>query len=88
MKILCIDHGSFMLDFVLRCQDDGHEVRWYTIRRLSTWPGKGLATFVGDWREHMMWADMVVLPDNTKYIAEIDAWRGRGVTIVGASLKA
>ena len=69
-------------------QDDGHQVRWYTIRRLSTWPGKGLATFVSDWRDHMMWADMVMLPDNTKYIAELDRWRDRGVVIVGASLKA
>lgn len=85
MKILCIDHGSFMLDWVLRAQDDGHEVRWYTIRRLSTWPGKGLAKFVGDWREHMRWADMVVLADNTKYIAEIDEWRDRGILVVGAS---
>lgn len=85
MKILAIDHGSFMLDFVLRAQDDGHEVRWYTIRRLNTWPGKGLATFVTDWREHMRWADLVVLADNTKYINEIDAWRDKGVLVVGAS---
>lgn len=88
MKILAIDHGAFMLDFVLRAQDDGHEVRWYTIRRLSTWVGKGLATFVGDWRDHMKWADLVVLPDNTRYIREIDEWRKKGVLVVGASLAA
>jgi phosphoribosylamine---glycine ligase len=85
VKILCIDHGSFMLDWVMRCQDDGHSVRWYTIRRLDTWPGKGLAEFVADWREHMKWADMVVLADNTKYIDEIDAWRDKGILVVGAS---
>ena len=85
MKILVIDHGSFMLDFVLRAQRDGHQVKWYAIHRDWQYVGKGLATFVGDWEEHMRWADLVVLGDNTKYLKRLDAWRGNGPPIFGAS---
>lgn len=85
MKILVIDHGAYMLDFVLRAQRDGHTIRWYSIRRDWQYIGKGLATFVGDFEDHMKWADLVVLGDNTKYLKRIDAWRAYGVPIVGAS---
>lgn len=85
MKILVIDHGSFMLDFVLRAQRDGHVVKWYTIRREWQYVGKGLATFVTDWEDHVRWADLIVLGDNTKYLKRLDLWRGRCAPIFGAS---
>lgn len=85
MKILVIDHGSYMLDFVLRAQRQGHKVKWYTIRRDWHYIGKGLATFVGDFDQHMRWADLVVLGDNTKYLKRLDVWRAQGVPIFGAS---
>ena len=85
MKILVVDHGLFMLDFVLRAQREGHLIRWYGIRKDWQYIGKGLATFVGDFEEHMRWADLVVLGDNTRYLKRIDAWRAYGVPIVGAS---
>lgn len=86
MRVLAVDHGGFMLDFVMRAQADGHKVKWYISRTpKNQWIGLGLADFVEDWREYMEWADIVVLPDNTRYMNEMDEWRQRGVPIVGAS---
>jgi phosphoribosylamine--glycine ligase len=85
MKILVIDsYGENALDWCLRCQRDGHDVRWAvpdTPRTKNI--GKGLVTVVRDWREHMKWADLRFMTDNTKYVKEIDQWRARGFPVVG-----
>lgn len=79
-----------MLDFVVRTQDDGHDVKWFFRQddRTKNY-GKGIAEhIVKDWREWMRWADLVVLADNTIYLRELDAWRDRGVPIIGATKEA
>lgn len=90
MKVLCVDHGGFMLDFVMRAKKDGHVVKWFIARSAKTEHiGKGMADFVADWRDWMRWADLVVLPDNTRYLREIDAWRKReGIKVIGATQEA
>lgn len=89
MKLLVIDHfgGDGCLDFVLRAQDDGHEVRWHVKKaERNSEIGRGLVTHVSDWRDHMRWADLVVLSDNTRYLREIDAWRkNHDIAVVGAT---
>lgn len=94
MKLLLVDPGGFALDFALRCQDAGHEVRWF-IRRVERTKDIGLgllkppSKFVETWQDWMRWADVVVLTDNTKYLVEIDAWRKReNILVVGASVAA
>lgn len=88
MKILIVDnYGESALDWALRCLDAGHKVRWHIAadpRRECV--GRGLVERVNDWREHMRWADLVFLPDNTKYLAELDAWRKRGARIMGPNV--
>lgn len=89
MKILVIDHygGDGMLDYVLRCQHAGHQVKWSFKRTDRTAAiGKGLCTIVDDWREYIRWADLVVLADNTHYLREMDSWRKEGIPIVGATV--
>ena len=83
-----------MLDFALRAQDQGHTVHWF-IRRVERTKdiGRGMlkppCRFVETWQDWMRWADIVVLPDNTKYLREIDAYRKRdGVLVVGATADA
>lgn len=92
MKLLLIDYYGTdgMLDFALRAKEDGHDVRWHFKRDdRNDAIGKGLVTRVSDWREHMLWADLVVLSDNTKYLHELDRWRrDRQVPIVGATVDA
>lgn len=89
MKILVADHygGDGMLDYVLRCQNAGHDVKWSFKRTDRTkYIGRGLTTIVDDWREYIRWADLVVLADNTHYLREMDSWRKEGIPIVGATV--
>lgn len=88
MKILCVDnYGESALDWLLRCIDAGHKVRWHIAPNpRSEHVGRGLVERVNDWREHMRWADLVFLPDNTKYLRELDYWRGNGARIVGPNV--
>ncbi len=95
MKVLLIDYygSDGMLDFAIRCWEAGHKVRWSVKRDdRNASIGKGMLpkeSLVDDWRPWMRWADVVVLADNTKYIAEIDHWRRReGIPVVGATAEA
>lgn len=78
MKVLLIDPfgGDGMLDIAMRMEGDKHDVRWAVpdLPRNAAF-GVGLAHRVKDWRPHWKWADLIVLADNTKYLAEIDALR-------------
>ncbi len=89
MKLLLIDAwgGDGMLDFAMRCLAAGHQVRWHFLRGdRNRRIGEGLVQRVGDWREHMRWADLVVLADNTKHLRELDRWRKNGgPPIIGAT---
>ncbi len=88
MKILIVDNfGESALDWALRCIDAGHRVKWHIAPNpRSEHIGRGLVERVNDWREHMRWADLVFLPDNTKYLRELDSWRERGARIVGPNV--
>ena len=88
MKILCIDtFGESVLDWLLRCKADGHIVRWFIAER-KTPIGRGMGIeIVPDWRPHMLWADLVFLPDNLRYLKELDAWRARGAKIVSPTVE-
>lgn len=92
MRVLLVDRWGTdgMLDIAMRMQRDGHDVRWSFNRDDKTrMLAKGMdLTIVPNWREFMYWADVVVLADNTKYLREMDAWRARGVPIVGATQEA
>ena len=88
MKVLFLDYYGTDggLDFCLRCKEAGHDVRWFFKRDdRSALIGKGLVPRVSDWREHMRWADLVMLADNTHYLIELDRWRKEGVPIIGAT---
>lgn len=78
------------LDIALRAQGSGHAVRWFypkTDRSESI--GKDMVQIVPDWREWMRWADLVILGDNVRYLAEMDRWRMReGIKIIGATQQA
>lgn len=81
MRILLIDPTASFLDFAMRCQADGHDVRWflgpdklngggrYTV-------GDGLVTKVKDFRPSLKWADLILNSDNCKYTHELESYRG------------
>jgi phosphoribosylamine--glycine ligase len=89
MKVLCLDYGSNMLDFALRCMAEGHEVRTYQSldkERNKSRVGNGLIDKVDDWRPSMLWADIIVLGDNAHWMNEIEPWRNRGFPIFGPNI--
>lgn len=87
MKILCIDHGAFALDFLMRCLHDGHQVKWYVPDNAKTQLiGKGLVERVADWRPWARWADMIFMPDNTKYLSQLEPYRREGTPIIGPTI--
>lgn len=86
MRILLIDAQSCFLDYALRCEAAGHEVRVFMgpEKDGSRSPiGNGLLQRVEDWRPSMKWADLILTSDNTKYIRELDGYRQRGFPLWG-----
>lgn len=77
-RLLCIDtFGECALGWLMKCQDAGWSVRWFIGEAKNRDIGKGLVPHVDDWHASMDWADLVFLPDNLKYLHELDAYRKR-----------
>lgn len=90
MNILLIDVYSSYLDFALRCQNYGHQVRWFqskTREGLKSKVGDGLVKKVSEWESSMRWADIILLADNVRYIHALESWRKRGFPIWGPSVE-
>lgn len=88
MRILAVDRaGDGLLDVLIRAKRAGHQVRWY-LGNYDRWRrpvGRGLVEMVNDYREWEKWADLVILPTNDRYMAEMEAWQKRGVPVIGGT---
>ncbi len=95
MKILLLDTCSNLLDFGMRCQMYGHEVKWWdktrkdgSLRRA----GEGILDKIEDYeslrKRWIGWADLVVLADNTFYLDLLEPYRRIGYPIMGCSVAA
>ena len=82
-------HAEYELDFLLRCQADGWECKFFSdpSNKRGLMVGKGLVDRVDDFEKWMRWADVVFLADNTKYVQRMDQWRKQGVRIVGPTVE-
>lgn len=93
MKLLIVDQTGSALDWAMRCQADGHVVKWYLRERQgseasgasSTHIGDGLVEKVRDYRPWLVWADLVFVTDNTYYVEELDHAHNRGIPVFGPS---
>lgn len=86
MKILILDADGIALDFAIRAQNCGHKVKHYILDTpKSGCIGKGMVDVIRDWQPWRRWADMVFLPDNTKYLRDADAMRAEGIPVFGAT---
>jgi len=90
VKILLIDATSSFLDFALRCEVAGHQVRVFMgpcKDGTRSQVGDGLLEKVPDWKPHMRWADFIMVSDNAKYIQQLEAYRLQGFPIFGPNME-
>jgi phosphoribosylamine--glycine ligase len=91
MKILLIDAIASYVDFAMRCEAAGHEVRVFMgpdPKGQRHPAGDGLVTKVPDWQSSMKWADLICTSDNTKYVKELEGYRNAGFPIFGCNVDA
>ena len=92
MKILIIDVCGAALDWALRCQEYGHEIKWYIDKTKTekkyNWIGTGLVPRVREWEPHMDWADLIFLTDNVKHLDKLAYYFNRGYPIFGPTWEA
>jgi len=88
MRVLIIDsEGGVGLDFALRCQNYGHEVRLYIKNPPQGYntTGLGLVKRVGDYHPSLTWADLIFPTGNAAFMAERDKLIEEGFPIFGAN---
>ena len=88
MKVLVIDATGSSLDFCLRAQEWGHEVRlWIPPKRTGDEQpfGDGLVQKVKEWQKYMPWADMAVVQDNSAYRDDLEPFFRKGYPIFGCN---
>jgi phosphoribosylamine--glycine ligase len=85
MKLLLVDPHGEGLDFAMRAQRDGHDVRHFIRPTPHTkFIAKGLTQVVDDYRPWVRWADLVFMTDNVLYVHDFDQrWRKEGVKVIG-----
>ncbi len=90
-KVLVIDAIGASVDFCMRCEEHGHDVKLFIKRnKEGQWPkiGDGIVEKVREWRSWMEWADLIFLTDNAFFLDELEPYRKRGFPIFGPSVAA
>lgn len=90
MKILVIDQLGLSLDFCMRCENAGHDVKLYmapakTGKRKKI--GDGMVSKVVNWKAYMTWADLIVTTDNSSLMEELEPYQKKGFPIFGCNAK-
>lgn len=91
MNLLILDQTGCGLDLALRAKSYGHTVRIFIRHNKDgsrSEVGDGLVERVPHWEQHMRWADLIFVTDNTFYIHQLDSWRAKGYPIFGPSAAA
>ena len=90
MNVLIIDATGVSLDFAVRCQAHGHNVRVYIRNNKdgsrSLIGTGGLINRISDWETSMNWADLIFCTDNVFYINQLERYRDKGFPIFGPSI--
>lgn len=90
MRVLAIDTDSSALDFLMRCQAWGHEVRWFN--RDDKPCGEGIVERITDydslWDKWLGWASLVYVAGNDMYLDRLEPYRKLGYPIYGTNAAA
>lgn len=85
MKILFIDTDGVCTSMALQAQYAGHECKAFISPQKCDNIARGLVTRVADWRDHMKWADLIVMTGVGKYMRELDGYFAKGYPIMGTN---
>lgn len=85
MKVLLIDTYGVGVDFAVRAQWAGHDVKHFLAPGKYERIGQGLTHRVKDWRQWMKWADLIVCTASAKYGWEMERYYEMGYPIFGAN---
>lgn len=83
MRILVIDLDKDCLNFALRCQDEGHQVRVWFPEKSTV--GDGWINKIPSWQAQMNWAELVVLTGNSKLGNLLEPYFKKGYPILGSN---
>ena len=86
MKVFILDIGGCGLDYAIRMQWAGHEVRLFYTPNKHTNVGRGLVHRVNEWEPHMKWADLIVMTDLHKYEEKLEYYFKNGYPIFGTNI--
>ncbi len=84
MKILLIDNMRSFLDFAMRLQDEGHDVRvWMADKNgQRSKVGNGLINRIPSWESSVRWADLIITSDNAKHMKNLESLRKQGYPVI------
>lgn len=89
MNILCIDNCCMLLDFAMRAIGQGHAIKHWMPPVKAGAPnrlGEGMVTRIRSWEANLLWADLIVVSDNTKWLATFDSLKAKGYPIFAPSV--
>lgn len=87
-NVLIIDMDGVGLDFALRCQERGHQVKLFQKRNKDgsrDKTGDGLVEKVNDWEKWARWADLILPTVNTTHTDRLDYYRELRYPVFGPS---
>jgi phosphoribosylamine---glycine ligase len=85
MKVLVIDVYGVGVDYCLRAQWAGHDVKHYLAPGKRPNIGKGLTHRVESYEPWMRWADLIVCTASAKYGSVLEQYYAKGYPIFGAN---
>jgi len=86
MNVLILDQDRVGLDFAMRCEEHGHNVKLFlNPTSYNNKTGYGLVERVSDWTKWMQWANIIVPTSNAKYLDRLEDFRKYGYPIFGPS---
>lgn len=90
MNVLILDEFAVGLDLAQRLAKFGHEVRWY----IPPYPdggknttGDGYFKKLFEWEPSAIWADLIIMCDNVKWMRQLDSLRAKGYPVFGTCLE-